>query len=267
MKRPSRVTVDVEATVALAESGLRTLLRSKLVWLALAASAVHIAIRVAMIAFLAFFAPEELPFLFNAEFYISTIVLQAIPFIVVGAVVGAGVTARDRMMGGLEYLLSKALPPWGYVLGRLAPPTAAALALFALPILIMNLLLIALVSPLPTDANRIMWGTFAFGLLASFTLGPLSAGLGTLTENPRRAIALWLGVVWLSSLTGPFADEMGVDWWWAFSPLLTVEELGRTFAGARFGSLDGEWFAWVLCILFALLPMAALWYRTREVVR
>lgn len=262
-----RTLADLQAAGALADSGLRKITQSKITWIALAASAIHIAIRVAIITFLGIFDPEAITFLFNAGFFVSTIALQALPFIVVGAVVGAGVTARDRMMGGLEFLLSKALPPWGYVVGRIAPPTVAALALLALPILIMNVLLMALVRDPPSDAATIMWGSFGIAVLFSLTLGPLAAGLGTLTENPRRAVALWLGVVWLTMFLAPFANEMGVDWWWAFSPVMTLQSIGGTFIDLPFPSTTGLWFAWTLAALFVVLPAAALWYRTREVVR
>lgn len=255
------------SVAALSLSGLKGIWQSKLVWLALGFSAVHIGIRVGIVVFVSLFVPPAVPDILDPGFLAGMITLQAtLPVVIILGTVGARVTARDRMMGGLEFLLSKALPPWGYVLGRALTPLAAAAALIFLPTVLTALLLWGMIDPLPPGTGDLLWGAVGMSAVVTLAIGPLAAGLGTLVDNPRSATGLWLVLVWATLPLSAFLNGVGVDWWWTISPIIVSTEIGETLVGRGFPGAH-EWMGWAEVTGLVLAPLALLWYRTREVYR
>lgn len=256
------------SVTALAMAGIRSVVKSKLVWFALAFSAVHIGIRIAVVVFAALIGGPFLEQFYDAAFFRDTIMLQVLPMTVVLAMVGARITAQDRMMGGLEFILSKGIPAWGYAAGRALAPFIAVVATVLVPVALFVGLLPLLVEDLPSDAARLGWGALGMGTLFAVVFGPLAAGIGTLVRNPRRATAVWLVAVWLTVPLAAFADEFGADWWWAISPIDTVQAVGETMLGLPFPAKDAYlWLAWVEVAALTLVPLVLLHLRTREVVK
>lgn len=252
---------------ALTLSGFTGVYRSIIMWLTLAGAAIIVAVAVTMIVIISLFEPRSVIIFFNGEFFATILgLLTGLPLVVVLATVGARVTSRDRMLGGLEFILSKPVPPWGYVLARTAAPILAATVIVFLPALMMVVLIFALVDPIPQGGTGILFGVLGYALLYTIGVGPLAAAIGSLVSNPRFATAAWLAVAWVTTPLVGIAEEMGADWWWAFNPIFSLGSLGATFMGVPFVG-DSVGAAWFVALLYVLVPVVVLRWRIQEVVR
>ena len=262
MRRPAG---PFGAVIALAQSGLGGVWKSKLIWLAVGFSAVHIGVRATIITVVALFAPDNVDFVLNARFMRDTIMLQAtVPAVIVLGTVGSRVAARDRMMGGLEFLLSKPLPRWGYAAGRALTPLLAATLLLFLPAVLLAVLMWLLIPDLPAGAGELLWGQVAMAGVFTLGMGPLAAGVGTLVDNPRSATGLWLALVWATIPLSGIADQLEVDWWWTFAPIVLLHVTARTLVDLPFPGPEVAW-GWLGVALLIALPLWALHHRTKEV--
>ncbi|MBW3582276.1 MAG: hypothetical protein KY455_04160 [Euryarchaeota archaeon] len=252
---------------ALTLSGFAGVFRSIVMWLTLAAAGIIVAVSVTTIVIVSMFDPDEVGFFFNGEFFATVLgILTGLPLVVVLATVGARVTSRDRMLGGLEFILSKPVPPWGYVLARTATPLLAATVIVFLPAFVMVALLSVLVDPIPAGGTGALFGALGYALLYTVGLAPLAVAVGSLVSNPRFATAAWLAVAWVTTPLVGIAEEMGADWWWAFNPIVSLGSLGATFMGVPFVG-DSVGAAWLVAVLYFVVPLVVLRLRIQEVVR
>ncbi len=250
---------------ALSLSSLQGVWRSKLVMLALVFSVVHIAIRAAIVVGITFLAPGQLEAFLTPSFLRGMIFLQAsLPAVIVLGAVGTRTTTRDRQMGGLEFLLSKSLTRWGYVVARSLGPLLAAAILILLPAVLMAVTIFALVDPLPAGTGADLWGSIGMAAVVSLALGPLAAGLGSLVEDLRSATGLWLAVAWATLPVSGFLDAAGVDWAWAVAPIQIADDTAGTLLGLPFPG-DQVALGWLAVTVLVVLPLGLLYHRTREV--
>lgn len=251
--------------MALSLSSLNGVWRSKLVMLALVFSVVHVAIRAAIVVGVAFLAPGQVQAFLTPGFLRDMIFLQAsLPAVIVLGAVGTRTTTRDRLMGGLEFLLSKSLTRWGYVAARSIGPLVAAAILILLPAILMALTIVALVSPLPAGTPGDLWGSIGMAAVVSVALGPLAAGLGSLVEDLRSATGLWLAVAWATLPLSGFLDAAGVEWAWAVAPIQVADDTAGTLLGLPFPG-DQVLLGWLAVAALVILPLGLLYHRTREV--
>jgi hypothetical protein len=193
--------------------------------------------------------------------------LANVAVVIVVAIVGTRTLARDRVMGGLEFILSKSIPPWGYVAARTAAPVGVALILLFLPMLSFTLLIEATVDDLPNASRRLLWGAVAAAAVTSLLLGVLGAGLGSVMSQPRRAVVLWLLVAWAPLPLYPLARYgFEADWWWLVGPLALARATTGTFVREEFPG-DVAWLGWLTVAIVVALSLLIVRWRVREVVR
>lgn len=252
-------------TLALSLSSLQGVWRSKLVMLALVFSVVHVAIRAAIIVGVTLLAPGQVATFLEPGFLSGMIALQAtLPAVVVLGAVGTRTTTRDRLMGGLEFLLSKSLTRWGYVAARSLGPLVAAFLLILLPAVLLAVTMVALVSPLPAGTAGDLWGSLGMAAVVSVAMGPLAAGLGSLVEDLRSATGLWLAVAWATLPLAEFLEIAGVSWAWAVAPIRVATATGGTLMDLGFPGDHVGW-GWLAVAALIVVPLGLLYHRTREV--
>lgn len=258
---------------ALTRSGFAGMFRNVFFWLALGYSAVVVGIFTTIVFVMGLVAAgdpgEQESFIRTilTENFMHTLVrIQIIAVIVVVAIVGTRTVSRDRLLGGLEFILSKAVPPWGYIASRTLTPTLAALTLLFLPVLLMVVLTILLVEAVPGDLMPLLWGTVFAALVISIVVGVLGAAVGSLVSAPRKAIVIWLLVMFATMPLGAFARAIGADWHWLVGPVPLLYATAFTLMGTPFPGnhvIQG----WALVVGIVIACFIIMWWRVREVVR
>ncbi len=258
---------------ALTRSGFAGIFRNVFFWVAIGYSVLVVGIATAIIYVISQVGPEDpaayaesIRSFLDRGFLQDVIGWQVVAVIIVVAIVGTRTVSRDRMLGGLEFILSKTIPPWGYIASRVLTPVLASLLLLFVPILVMVMLMFMLVDPMPSDRVPLLWGAVGSALVVSLVLGVLAAAVGAIVASPRKAVVIWLLVVVATMPLAAIADEFGADWYWFVGPMPLLNATTFTFMGTAFPGrhvIQG----WGALAILVVASLGLMRWRIREVVR
>lgn len=253
---------------AIARRGVAKMTRSTWFWVLIAATIVHLAIR-GIVLYGAGQAGGGLPgasqLQFTGEFLTGALGVQArwiVTFML--AVVGTDVISEDLDTGGLTFYFTKPITKPGYLAGKLAAPFAAALAVTAVPLLILwGLGFVFTPENLhPDDVWMLPLALVAASLVISAMTTLVVAALSGLVGSRGRAAVVWIALVFVlggaaqvaeavsgdpaAHLIDPYHALEKVTQWLASVDASQIPEVGAglTVAGWSLAALAGLW--WTL---------------------
>lgn len=255
--------------------GLSHAIRSKWVWLLLAATLVHVAIRGGILYFTgqvqvpqgAVPPDVESQIRFTETFISDAMIFQARWILMaLMALVAAPALARDLQAGALSFYFSKPITRTGYAVGKLAPPFLLGLTVTALPCLVLWVLGMAFTpEPLhPATATSMPWRILLAGALVSLVAALVVVALSGLVRSANLAGGGWLALVLLSAggarmlveLTGQ-STAILVDLFTAFGLAMDTILDAATAADPTQG-------AWLVTIGWAAAGLAGIAYVLNE---
>lgn len=258
---------------ALTRSGFAGIFRNVFFWIAIGYSVLVVGIATAIIYVVSTIGPEDpesyaesIRTFLDGGFLEGVIGWQVIAVIIVVAIVGTRTVSRDRMLGGLEFILSKTIPPWGYIASRVLTPVLASLLLLFVPILLMVTLMFMLVDPMPSDRVPLLWGAVGSALVISLVLGILASAVGAIVASPRKAVVIWILIVVATMPLAAIANEFGAEWYWFVGPMPLLNATTFTFMDSTFPGqhvMQG----WAALAILVVACLGLMRWRIREVVR
>lgn len=171
-------------------------------WVLLGVTAVHLTLRGTLL----YFATQPSgtgPFgrvlqavEFNAAFLVDAMATQARWLLTLAlAIVASNAIARDLQAGGLTFHLTKPIPSWGYLAGKLTPAVGVGLAFTALPSFVLWVLGLAFApsSAYPDDVALLGLTILVAGAIVSVVAALIVVALSAVTRSSRLAALTWIG--------------------------------------------------------------------------
>ena len=252
------------------DEGLRAALRSRWVWILLAATAIHLAIRIGILYFTSRIPGGGGDFLprFNAAFMADALGFQAQwVLMVLLALVAAGTLARDLQVGALQFYFSKPITRTGYAIGKLLPPFVLGMGVTALPALVLWVAGVAF-TPGPQLPDGYGWmplQLLAAATLACGTASVVAVALSGIVRHARLAAIAWVAVAFLSNPAALLIHEITR----ATGPYLlgfffVLDETTRWLLGATGGRDVPTGGAWLVLLAWWAAGLASLWWVLRD---
>jgi ABC-type transport system involved in multi-copper enzyme maturation permease subunit len=215
-------TTQLDRIVAIAKEGFQATARSKWLYVLLAATLVHVAIRSVVLYVTGQVDVQgQVPpnvaeqINFNAGFIADTLALQTRWILLLSlALVGAPAIARDVQAGGLSFYFSKPITRSGYAIGKLATPVIVGLVVTALPALIVWMMGVAFTPETlyPSNVWTMPLMILAAGAIVSTVASLVVLGLSALAGSRNLAAVVWVGIGLLAAgaselLTGVTGED------------------------------------------------------------
>jgi ABC-type transport system involved in multi-copper enzyme maturation permease subunit len=257
--------------LAIAKESFKATTGSKWLWLLLAATLVHVAVR-GVVPFVTgqievpegAVGPEARQQIeFTTAFLMDAFGLQARWILLLAlALVASPAISRDAQSGGFSFYFSKPVTRTGYGIGKLLPPVTIGMIVTALPVLVIWLLGVAFTPEAVYPDN--VWTlpiliTLA-GLVVSAAASLLALGLSAVSSSRNLAAVVWVGIGLVSAVAaGLLQGITGNDATGLVDVFGTFNAVADTVLGVGNASVP-TWGAWLVTLGWAIVGAAGMAY-------